>query len=65
MAQNLNFFFSGNYSERICTTLDDSRFNLSSIMMLMSLCYGIHPLITFMGLSNSLFEILFLRRQGI
>ena len=45
MAQNLNFFFSDNSSERICNTLDDTRFNLSSVMTLMSLCYGLHPLV--------------------
>jgi len=65
MAQNLNFFFSGNSSERICITLDDSRFNLSSVMTLMSLCYGIQPLIMSLCLSKSLFEILFLRRQRL
>ena len=64
MAQNLNLFFSGNSSERICITLDDSMLNLSSIITLMTLCYGIYLLIMSLCQSKSLFEILFLEKVG-
>jgi len=37
MVQDLKLFFSGNFFERICIMLDDSRFNLSSIITLMFL----------------------------
>jgi hypothetical protein len=62
MEQNLDFFSGSNPSEQICIKLDESKFNLSSLMTVKSLCYGVHPLtLSRCCRTESLFRILFLR----